>query len=408
MGKPENSLSDFIIGSPFLFEFASLPNALFNAIKPKIELVPHPLPASFRVRNTDCVSSLLKLFSNEDKHKSIALQYDYFQVYIKSIFLKSSVYKDEASEFFLGENLILDEKLMECLLFTTSFTINLTDVEISIFSKIRSLFSRYKYNKLHKYMTEVISKELLNRTDSRSDSQLVPNDAIDIIIKNKNKYSLYDYKLIGSSFGTILQLSSSINGSRLANFLIDVSFNVRIYNRLAIEQITIIEKYGFKINEAQLDDMVYLDAALKDSIRLTQRTVCERRVEKNYIFSNGAIIPKGSIVKFDLFSHSRNVRIHGNYSHHFVPERNLLNKTKLSDVLLDSFIWSAGDHKCPAIGYSVTQLKIAAAIFIRNFEITQACNLNAKHKGYEIFNTIRHVNTELYLKPHNILEYKFT
>ncbi|PVU86310.1 hypothetical protein BB561_006746 [Smittium simulii] len=177
---------------------------------------------------------------------------------------------------------------------------------------------------------------------------------------------------------------------------------------LAIEQVGIIKKYGFKINEAQLDDMIYLDASLKESIRLTQRTVCERKVENDYVFSNGSVIKKGSIVKFDLFSHSRDKRIHGIDPHSFVPERNLLNKTKLSDVSLSSFTWSVGEHKCPAIGYSITQLKIVAAIFIRYFQIGQASNLNAEHKGYKMLNTIRHVNAELYLKPHNILEYNLT
>ncbi|PVU90013.1 hypothetical protein BB561_005065 [Smittium simulii] len=424
MGKPENSLSDYIIGTPFLYEFASLPNDLFNAIKPKFEFFPYPLSVPFRYEINRHTVNLLKLLSNEGKAKMIALESYYFKIYTKKLFLKHSTYKDEGFyvvnnifEFvsdtfmsttcrvFLGQNLITDEKLLQSFVSIISHFSYLTDSVISIISKARSLISRYRYLKCHTYIIESIDKEILRRSNSNKKLLSCPNGVIGIIIKNREAYSLFDNKTIGAAFAFIVDLTISLNSSRLANLLMDISLNKSVYNMLANEQIEIIKKHGFKIRETQIQNMVYLDAALKESIRLTQRTVNERKVENDYTFSNGSIIPKGSVVKFDLFSHSRDKRIHGFDTHSFVPGRNLINKTQLSEVSLDSYTWSIGEHMCPAADYSIMQLKIAAASFIRNFEISQVCNPSAEHKGYRMLDVISHVNTELNLKPHNILEF---
>ncbi|PVV01896.1 hypothetical protein BB560_003667 [Smittium megazygosporum] len=88
-----------------------------------------------------------------------------------------------------------------------------------------------------------------------------------IILHDQEKLDVPD-DIFFTSLPGYFYLFVSILGFTITNFLIDVSLNPHVLKKLELEQKKIMAKYGKKLTVRRLDEMVYLDAALSETLRL--------------------------------------------------------------------------------------------------------------------------------------------
>ncbi|PVU99821.1 hypothetical protein BB559_000380 [Furculomyces boomerangus] len=238
--------------------------------------------------------------------------------------------------------------------------------------------------------------------------QYEANDFIQTIVDNLDFFNL-DYKsMYAHSFLKSLNMAYMNTSSKLANVIVDISLNPEMYSKLAQEQILLIKKYGNTINLMNLEEMEYLDAVIKESLRLSGTTKSHlKKTEVSYLLSNGYTIPKGSYVGFNLFAHNRNEQYFGENPSSYIPERHINSGTRLLDVSPDNFIWGVGKRMCPAREYAVAQMKLVVAILIRGFQVSQNDNVFLKHhQGYEESYNLFPRNPKVFFQPHNIMNFR--
>ncbi|OMH83200.1 Cytochrome [Zancudomyces culisetae] len=123
------------------------------------------------------------------------------------------------------------------------------------------------------------------------------------------------------------------------------------------------------ISFEMLDEMVLLDAFIKECLRMSGGTAFMLRIStQDVVMSNGVTIPKNGYVCFNIQSHNRNPKLFGPNANSFDYKRHIRLGMKLSDASLANLIWGAGGRICLARLYSVAIVKLVMAILIRNFE----------------------------------------
>ncbi|OMJ11471.1 Cytochrome P450 4e3 [Smittium culicis] len=236
---------------------------------------------------------------------------------------------------------------------------------------------------------------------AKKSKHISKDNIIDVIYENPSHFGSLNENYITSGILQYLRTSALISSPRLINILVDISLYPKVSKKLVLEQSEIINKYGKSISRKALSDMVYLDATIKESLRLSSpANFAHRYMDKDYFLSNGIVLKQGSTISFSSFTHNRNMKLFGPSIRSFIPERHLESSSKLEDSGIDDTIWGIR-NKCPYISYSSSQLKVIIALIVRKYYILNSINgLNQSHPGYKNIITTIPDQSVIYLKKH--------
>ncbi|PVU91185.1 hypothetical protein BB561_004525 [Smittium simulii] len=222
-----------------------------------------------------------------------------------------------------------------------------------------------------------------------------------------NHYDLTDQcqlKDVTINLLSLFNVMPCIPSAKLINVIIDISVRSDIMHALIREQKCVKSNHGIAINRNNLDKMTFLDAVLTESLLLSIATNCmPRYAEKDIVLGNGYKISKGSIAAINMFSYYHKGR-KSSKNINFNPLKHTSCKIYNQK---NSLLWGSGSRKCPFSDYAFTQMKLITCIFIRNYYIFS--NIEGElpvHPGYIFNSLVIPRNTTIYLKRHNIDDYR--
>ncbi|KAL1199934.1 Cytochrome P450 86B1 [Cardamine amara subsp. amara] len=120
----------------------------------------------------------------------------------------------------------------------------------------------------------------------------------------------------------------------------------------------------------ELNDMVYLQAALSESLRLYPPIPMEmKQATKEDMFPDGTFLPKGSRVYFSIYAMGRMESIWGKDCEMFKPERWIQGGQYVSDDQYKYVVFNAGPRLCLGRTFAYLQMKMVAASILMNYSI---------------------------------------
>ncbi|PVU84872.1 hypothetical protein BB560_007247, partial [Smittium megazygosporum] len=195
------------------------------------------------------------------------------------------------------------------------------------------------YDRGREYLRDFVVKgkfQELNK-DSLDENECL----VSLLLRNQEELEI-SYDIFYTSLPNHLYLSVIAIVGRLANFFIDISLNRVVFKKLENEQRAIIAKYGNVIKTNHLDKMVYLDAAITETLRFSINTISMKQSLCDIYLPNGVLLPKGSFAKFNAITYSRSSDIFLNHPHDYIPERHFILGTKLNKASKTNLIWGLG------------------------------------------------------------------
>nr|CAD2204231.1 unnamed protein product [Meloidogyne enterolobii] len=150
----------------------------------------------------------------------------------------------------------------------------------------------------------------------------------------------------------------------------DLVFNPQVQKRLfeEIEEICGLEE-GEMIDYEQLSKLKYMDAVLKETLRLCPiaNDVVNRKCEETTTLGD-ITIEKGTYVSADLFSLHRDKKVWGEDAEEFKPERWLLNDN-INTSTEYYYPFGGGPRICIGMRLAMMDIKMVLVHLLRSFEL---------------------------------------
>ncbi|PVV01196.1 hypothetical protein BB560_004401 [Smittium megazygosporum] len=398
----ESSKTDFVLGDIFQKEYFHYPMELFSRTKSHKKVLFRSSSSYQLFRN----KSFNILFSQilSGKHKNLI--FSKIPKSINQAFIKAGedhLQDQRAIKLIYGKK-IADESLLYKSIRESIFPkftymeVNLAKIfDLSFLKKESDLFEGYGSVRrvLNSYFGHLGTPE----------SKTTNDGIVDILDSLKYKMDISHDEFHSDLYYWIINFNSVVSIC-LSNFIVEIAVNPHTFSPLALEQKNIIFNYGEKISKVSLRKMILLDAAIAESMRMSNVPFSFSTSCKDIFFSNGALVPKDSQTKFNVFLYNRNSKIFGKNAHLFSPDRQLKLKNKLNIPSPTNFTWGAQMYVCPFKDFISDYMKIFAATFIRTFRICK--NHEGEildHGGYVFEDLITRANKSVYLRKHNISYY---
>ncbi|PVV00941.1 hypothetical protein BB560_004658, partial [Smittium megazygosporum] len=256
--------------------------------------------------------------------------------------------------------------------------------------KFKFFKRKTNYSKGSKYLGDFVLKgkfEELNR-NSFDENECIAS----LLLKNQQELEIPNH-IFYTSLPNYFYLSVINIGNQLANFFIDASLNPILFRKLETEQRKIIAKHGNVLTIKHLDKMVYLDAAITETLRFSTNIISMKESLCDIYLPNGVLISRGSFTKLNTINYNRSSDIFLNHPHDYIPERHFTLGTKLNETSKTNLAWGLG-RQCPYKKYVSVFMKLFIATVIRKYEVSQGNeDIEAEHGGYFFEYTIRHAKT---------------
>ncbi|PVV02040.1 hypothetical protein BB560_003517 [Smittium megazygosporum] len=261
------------------------------------------------------------------------------------------------------------------------------------------MFRKKTYDRGREYLRDFV---LRGKFKELNKSSFDENECIaSLLLQNREKLDIPN-DIFYTSLPNHFYLSVITIGNQLSNFFIDISLNPRVFKKLEIEQREIMAKYGNAITIKHLDKMVYLDAAITETLRFSTNHTTMKQSLCDIYLPNGVLIPKESFVKLKAITYNRSSDIFLDLPHDYIPERHFILGTKLSEPSKTNLAWGLG-RPCPYRKYASIFMKLFIATVIRKYEVSQGNrNSEFEHSGYIFDNFVEHAKKSLYLRKRNI------
>ncbi|PVU84513.1 hypothetical protein BB560_007324, partial [Smittium megazygosporum] len=235
--------------------------------------------------------------------------------------------------------------------------------------KFKFFKRKTNYSKGSKYLGDFVLKgkfEELNR-NSFDENECIAS----LLLKNQQELEIPNH-IFYTSLPNYFYLSVINIGNQLANFFIDASLSPILFRKLETEQRKIIAKHGNALTVKQLDKMIYLDAAITETLRFSTNIISMKESLCDIYLPNGVLISRGSFTKLNTINYNRSSDIFLNHPHDYIPERHFTLGTKLNETSKTNLAWGLG----------------------RKYEVSQGNeDIEAEHGGYFFEYTIRHAKT---------------
>ncbi|KAF3431159.1 hypothetical protein FNV43_RR25889 [Rhamnella rubrinervis] len=166
----------------------------------------------------------------------------------------------------------------------------------------------------------------------------------------------------------------------------------KIERRILMEINEIIswrEKKEVVFTMEELKKMVYLEAALSESLRLYPPVPIDmKEVIEDDIFPDGSVVKKGARVMYCIYSMARMEAIWGKDCLEFKPERWIKDGKFMSENQFKYAVFNAGPRLCLGKTFAYMQMKMVAATILQRYEV----KVVKDHK------VVPKVTTTLYMK----------
>ncbi|PVU85320.1 hypothetical protein BB560_007066 [Smittium megazygosporum] len=422
----ENSRVDFTLGPSAFEEMANFPQNLVNDLKPVFKLFPDHRSIATRLEGFVFDHSIFRaLMKNIDpllEKKRMLIEKAFKSNFEGFLFFKEDddniqyinngiIYINDvqlfiADTFFYVETSLAygkdAEKNKMLIKSTRDLILSPTSFSESNFTKIFKL-SNLGLKNPGDCIKEYVQKEVISSMNSENPSG---KKSFLQLVFGKDDSFFESIESIGYAFSYFIVLSIKHCYPLISNLLIEISINPLVYDKLVLEQLSIIKQFGDTINEEVLDKMVFLDAAFLESTRLSGSGQTLRLLETDIYLSNGSKLKKGSLLKFNNFVYSRDNRVYGKLPHTFKPERYLSTQYKFSEPSKKNIAWGIGWKSCPYTQYCSLSLKLFMTIFLRKYRILGENNdPNSSHMGYLFDESTFHSRSSIYIQSFNILDY---
>ncbi|PVV02017.1 hypothetical protein BB560_003541, partial [Smittium megazygosporum] len=315
-----NSMVNYIVGSSYVSQFMSAPTSLLNYTKFRLMNYPPSKCVSESMKDNFYAKKLLNMFDLKTDSQAIKRGAKWTRRYLESISKQETTYFEKTIYDFCGKRGLNDEKLLKAVSKMISTPVTYTDYKNSLFGRLNLYWDSKSQKKYYEYQNLYVLNEL----------KYLHTEGLIKVIAEEGIFDGIPKQDVGRGFlGTII-ISGRLLAPALSNFILDLTLNQKVFYKLAFEQKKIIEKYENDITLEALDEMVYLDACILESMRLGSMSGIPRFVEKDMYLPNGVKIKEKSFVKFGRFTHNRSEKYFLQHPHYFIPERHLKTNTKLS------------------------------------------------------------------------------
>jgi len=234
-----------------------------------------------------------------------------------------------------------------------------------------AVFARLKLKKYRKSIESFLGPLLRNPSESKENHDGNDGQSMVRILKSEG----VDPDVLLDTFISLLPGTMSISPTieHLFKCLLEDK-NIEAVSEAQDEQFSSTLKNGSIITYQILNDMKFLEAALKETLRLEFTLASYRYVKEDLELHDGYLLPAGShfiltgaAVNFDesIFPDS----------HNWNPKRWIAidevdREYKSSDSRRrDAFIWGSGKVFCPGRQHALIGMKLASSIILRNFNV---------------------------------------
>ncbi|KAL3924552.1 MAG: hypothetical protein SGILL_000977 [Bacillariaceae sp.] len=172
----------------------------------------------------------------------------------------------------------------------------------------------------------------------------------------------------------LIVAGSETSSSTLVNTMLLLGLHKDILRKLQVEQKAVIEKYGTsELTKDMLDkDCIYLDAVIRESMRIRPIPAMEVRQTQQTIILDGEQIPKKNYIYANVrATHDQDPSVrendtddHMDLMRGYKPERWLDSNTKPKEYIP----WGMGARRCLGEKLAVTEMKIFLATFARRIQ----------------------------------------
>jgi len=223
---------------------------------------------------------------------------------------------------------------------------------------------------LHEYTDNVIKNKRLSLNSSeiekvQSDKKSKHKSFLDLLLELlEDKPDQMDDKDIREEVDTFLFEGHDTSSTSMIITLVLLGTDQDIQNRAREELYSIFGDSDRDVTMEDLNAMQYLEAVIKESLRLFPSVPSfTRELETPLLINNYTIPPKTTILIYPLILH-RDKNIYPN-AEEFIPERFLdeNNKEKLNFGYIP---FSAGARNCIGQKYAMNQMKIVISTILRN------------------------------------------
>eukprot|EP01102_Stenamoeba_stenopodia_P004976 TRINITY_DN1547_c0_g1_i1.p1 TRINITY_DN1547_c0_g1~~TRINITY_DN1547_c0_g1_i1.p1 ORF type:complete len:520 (-),score=126.68 TRINITY_DN1547_c0_g1_i1:81-1640(-) len=215
-------------------------------------------------------------------------------------------------------------------------------------------------------------------------------DFLQFLLEAKNPDgSEIDKKIVVNRMGAMIFAALSVSAIALHNFLCWMAQRPDVREKIYNEQrdvIKVMREQGpssipdedVTYSKAALERMKYLDAAVREALRLRRVHMSSPRMAMEDVALGDLVLPKGSFVTINAWAIHTNEAKYPN-PEKFDPDRFLQSEAITSN---DYVIFGLGKHTCPGKFFAFHMLKCIGAHVIRNFELSVKDNQTTTYVYY--------------------------
>ncbi|KAL1395814.1 hypothetical protein pipiens_010967 [Culex pipiens pipiens] len=214
---------------------------------------------------------------------------------------------------------------------------------------------------------EVLQRNpILDRRSPKESSDVSkPQILIDQLYDLALKDPAFDRDAIEKELNTMIFGGNETTAITMSNALLLIAMHPEVQNKLIVEITQILGESFANITIEQLQQLTYMEAVLKEAMRLLPITTILGRKTGADLQLGEYRIPAGVNLAIDVFSIHRSKEHWGLNADLFVPERFLTGKHHPYAFLG----FSAGPRNCIGIRYAWISMKMTLAHVLRRFEL---------------------------------------
>ncbi|XP_062557028.1 cytochrome P450 4c21-like [Armigeres subalbatus] len=212
---------------------------------------------------------------------------------------------------------------------------------------------------------------LLSETKASKTNLHKPQIFIDQLYQIAAKDSYFTKEVIEKELNTMIFGGNETTAVTMANVLLLIAMHPNVQRKLVTE---IDELFGDNLQDITIEDLqqlVYMEAVLKEAMRLWPITTILGRRTSADVLLDGLSIPTGVNLVIDVFSIHRNSRYWGDDADRFVPER-FLDRPQYPYAFLG---FSAGPRNCIGTRYAWLSMKVMLTTILWHLELKTALRM---------------------------------
>lgn len=231
-------------------------------------------------------------------------------------------------------------------------------------SRLREIFQ--------KPAKEVLQRKPILLNPSGPEQPLVkPQIFIDQLYRIARQDSRFDRNAIEKELNTMIFGGNETTAVTMANTMLLIAMHPTVQCKLVAEIGDIFGDNLENITVEQLQQLTYMEAVLKESMRLWPITTILGRTTSTDVPLDQLLIPTGVNLVVDVFSIHRNPQYWGTDADQFVPER-FLDGNHHPYAFLG---FSAGPRNCIGLRYAWMSMKIMLANILHSLELATPLRL---------------------------------